>query len=82
MSSECTSGAGQLSDNICFVCVCRNSATEQTQGTENQREGVSYVAEECDTAMKVILSFREEARMSRASGRALLCVGLPVGFAF
>ncbi|XP_048787648.1 sperm-associated antigen 4 protein-like [Lagopus muta] len=29
-----------------------NSATEQTQGTENQREGVSYVAEECDTAMK------------------------------
>ena len=72
MGSVCTSGAGQLSDNICLVCVCRNSVTEQTQGTEDQRRGLSYLAEQRGTVMKVILRFREEARMSRALGRAFL----------
>ena len=62
--SECTSGAGQLSD-ICSVCVCRNLLTEETQGIENQRNGVSYLAEEHGIAMKVILHFGEEAGMSR-----------------
>ena len=69
--SECASGAGQLSD-ICSVCVCRNSLTEETQGIENQRNGVSYLAEERGTVMKVILHFGEEAGMSRALRRALL----------
>ena len=77
MRSKCTSGAGQLSD-ICSVCVCRNSLTEETQGIENQRNGVSYLAEERGTVMKVILHFGEEAGMSRALARARLC-GLPVG---
>lgn len=46
--------------------------TEQTQGTEDQRKGLSYLAEQRGTVMKVILRFREEARMSRALGRAFL----------
>eukprot|EP00076_Gallus_gallus_P035280 XP_025000818.1 sperm-associated antigen 4 protein isoform X1 [Gallus gallus] len=58
--SECTSGAGQLSD-ICSVCVCRNSLTEETQGIENQRNGVSYLAEERGTVMKDAQDLREAA---------------------